>query len=63
MTQNLQTVQIRPRSGVVRTVKAAALRAMSTASSSKRTRVGGYVPFDAELHQVPPFSSLFVRPF
>jgi hypothetical protein len=62
MTQNLQTVQIRPQSGVVRTVKAA-LRAMSTASSSKRTRVGGHVPFDVELHQVPPFGTLFVRPF
>jgi hypothetical protein len=62
MTQNLQTTQIGRESGVVRTVKAA-LRAMFTASSSKRTRVGDYVPFDAELHQVPPFSTLFVRPF
>ena len=62
MTQNLQTVQIRRQSGVVHTVKAA-LRAMSTASSAKRTRVGEHVPFDAELHQVPPFGTLFVRPF
>jgi hypothetical protein len=62
MTQNLQTLQIRPESGVVRTVKKA-IRAMSTASSAKRTTVGGYVPFDAELHQVPPFATLVGRPF
>jgi hypothetical protein len=62
MTQNLQTTQMGRESGVVRTVKTA-LRAMFTASSAKRTRVGNDVPFDAELHQVPPFSTLFVRPF
>jgi hypothetical protein len=63
MTQNLQAFQIRRPSGVVRTVKKA-IRALSAAtSSSARTTVGGYVPFDAELHQVPPFATLVGRPF
>jgi hypothetical protein len=63
MTQNLQAIQIRGRqSGVVRSVKAT-LRAMSTVFSSKRTPVGGHVPFDVELHLVPPFGTLVGRPF
>ena len=63
MTQNQQAILIRRRqSGVAQSVKAA-LRAMSTTSSSKRTPVGGHVPFDVELHQVPPFGTLVGRPF
>jgi hypothetical protein len=64
MTQNQQAIRIgRRQSGVVQSVKAA-FRSMSTASSSsKRTTVGGHVPFDVELHQVPPFATLVGRPF